>query len=138
MAKLPYEMKLTPHALQRLTERKGENKQYNTKNLMKSSVKWFGKDDFIHNSALYRHCCYTTRKSNQMAYMTDGEIEVVYNKKTKTAITVMEVKDKFVPITQFIKPEILEQIQLKKERKQNDFLNDFLNMTNNLQQIIVY
>lgn len=129
MANLPHEMKLTNHALQRLTERKDENMQYNTKNLMRSSVKWYSKDDLIFNSALYKHCCYTTRKSNQMAYMTDGNVEVIYNKKTKTVITILEVKDKFKPINKFIKPEVLNQIQKKKEqlklKKQNNFLNCF-------------
>ena len=65
---------------------------------MRSSVRWYTKDDLIHDCALYRHCCYTTRKSNQIGYMTDGNIEVIYNKETKTAITVLVVKDKFKPI----------------------------------------
>jgi hypothetical protein len=108
MSNLPKEIKLTYHALQRLSERKDENIKYNTKNLMRSSVKWYNKDDLIYNSALYKRCCYTTRKSNQMAYITDGNIEVIYNKNTKVAITVLEVKDKFKPITQFIKPEVLK------------------------------
>lgn len=113
--KLPKEMKLTKHAQQRLAERKDEYMKYNTRNLMRSSVKWYGKDDLIHDCALYRHCCYTTRKSNQIGYITDGNIEVIYNKGTKTAITILEVKDKFKPITQFIKPEILNQIERKRE-----------------------
>lgn len=111
--KLPKDMKLTPHARQRLLERKDADIKYNTHNIMKSSIKWYGKDDLIHDCALYRHCCYTTRKSNQMGYITDGDIEVIYNKSTHVAITVLEVKDKFKPITQFIKPEILK---IKKEK----------------------
>lgn len=117
MGKLPTEMKLTPHAQQRLAERKDATAKYNTKNLMCSSVKWWGKDDLIFDQALYRHCCYTTRKSSQLSYITDGDIEVIYNRNTKTAITVLEVKDKFKPITQFIKPERLKQVEFKKERK---------------------
>lgn len=116
MAKLPKEIKLTRHAQQRLMERKNSN-IYNTKNLMRSSCKWYGKDDLIPESALYLHCLYVCRKSNQMGYITDGELEVVYNKGTGVAITVMEVKEKFLPITQYIKPEYLKQIEVKKERK---------------------
>ena len=52
-----------------------------------------------------------------MGYITDGNIEVIYNKGTGVAITIMEVKDKFLPITQYIKPEYLKQIELKKEKK---------------------
>ena len=117
MGKLPTEIKLTNHAKARLLERKSDENIYNTKNLMRSSVKWYVKDDLIPDEALYRHCCYTTRKSNQMGYMTDGDIEVIYNKETKMAITVLEVKDKFKPITQYIKPEILKQIEIKKENR---------------------
>ena len=117
MAKLPKEIKLTRHAQQRLTERNTLNNIYNTKNLMRSSCKWYGKDDLIPESALYLHCLYVCRKSKQMGYITDGNIEVVYNKGTGVAITVMEVKEKFLPITQYIKPEYLKQIELKKERK---------------------
>lgn len=107
MSKLPMEIKLTNHAKARLLERKSSENIYNTKNLMQSSVEWYGKDDLIKDEALYRHCCYTTRKSNQMEYITDGNIEVIYNKETKTAITILVVKDKFKPITRYIKPEIL-------------------------------
>ena len=84
---------------------------------MRSSCKWYGKDDLIPESALYLHCLYVCRKSKQMGYITDGNIEVVYNKGTGVAITIMEVKDKFLPITQYIKPEYLKQIELKKEKK---------------------
>ena len=117
MAKLPKEIKLTRHAQQRLTERNTLENMYNTKNLMRSSCKWYGKDDLIPESALYLHCLYVCRKSKQMGYITDGNIEVVYNKGTGVAITVMEVKEKFLPITQYIKPEYLKQIELKKEKK---------------------
>ena len=117
MAKLPKEIKLTRHAQQRLTERNTMENMYNTKNLMRSSCKWYGKDDLIPDSALYLHCLYVCRKSKQMGYITDGNIEVVYNKGTGVAITIMEVKEKFLPITQYIKPEYLKQIELKKEKK---------------------
>lgn len=115
--RLPKDMKLSPHARQRLLERKDVDMRYNTSNIMRSSVKWYGKDDLIYDCALYRHCCYTTRKSNQIGYITDGDIEVIYNKGTHVAITVLEVKDKFKPITQFIKPEILRYREKKKERR---------------------
>lgn len=114
---LPKEIKLTRHAQQRLEERNNSNNHYNTKNLMRSSVKWYGKDDLIPETALYLHCLYVCRKSNQMGYITDGNIEVVYNKGTGVAITVMEVKEKFIPVTQYIKPEYLKQIERKKELK---------------------
>lgn len=115
VGKLPTEIKLTRHAKQRLEERKNPNDYYNTKNLMKSSCKWYGKDDLIQNSQLYIHCLYVCRKAkNKMSYITDGNIEVLYDKKAKVAITIMEVKEKFLPITQYIKPEILEQNKRKK------------------------
>lgn len=117
MSILPKEIKLTLHAQQRLEERKGSEK-YNTKNLMKSSCKWYGKDDLIPESSLYIHCMYVCRKAkNKMGYLTDGNIEVLYDKNAKVAITILEVKDKFKPITQYIKPEYLKEIELKKERK---------------------
>ncbi|MCI8272660.1 MAG: hypothetical protein HFJ55_01075 [Clostridia bacterium] len=50
-----------------------------------------------------------------MSYITDGNIEVVYNKETGVAITVMVVKEKFLPITKYIKPEILKQVRNKKQ-----------------------
>lgn len=118
MALLPKEIKLTLHAQQRLLERKGEENKYNTKNLMKSSCKWYGKDDLIPESSLYIHCLYVCRKArNKMGYLTDGNIEVLYDKNAKVAITILEVKDKFKPITQYIKPEYLKEIELKKEKK---------------------
>lgn len=117
MGNLPKEMRLTDHAKTRLLERKDPENIYNVKNLMRSSVKWYGKDDLIQDSAYYKHCCYTTRKSNQMGFITDGTIEVIYNKETKIAITVLEVKDKFKPIAQYIKPTVLKQIEIKKENK---------------------
>lgn len=117
MSILPKEIKLTLHAQQRLEERKGSEK-YNTKNLMKSPCKWYGKDDLIPESSLYIHCMYVCRKAkNKMGYLTDGNIEVLYDKNAKVAITILEVKDKFKPITQYIKPEYLKEIELKKEKK---------------------
>lgn len=117
MSVLPKEIKLTLHAQQRLEERKGSEK-YNTKNLMKSSCKWYGKDDLIKESSLYIHCMYVCRKAkDKMGYLTDGNIEVLYDKSAKVAITILEVKDKFKPITQYIKPEYLKEIELKKEKK---------------------
>lgn len=115
--KLPKEIKLTRHARQRLEERKNSDIYYNTKNLMNSSCKWYGKNDLLPDTALYLHCLYVCRKSNQMGYMTDGNIEVVYNKGTGVAITIMEVKEKFTPVTQYIKPECLKQIEMRKELK---------------------
>lgn len=115
MNRLPSEIKLTFHAIERLKERNLADNYYNTKNLMKSNCKWYTKDDLIPQSALYIHCCYVCRKSkNKMRYMTDGNIEVLYDKDAGVAITVMEVKEKFKPITQYIKPSVLQQIEEKK------------------------
>lgn len=123
MAQLPSEIKLTLHAQQRLLERRGSEK-YNTKNLMRSSCKWYGKDDLIPESSLYIHCLYVCRKAkNKMGYITDGNIEVLYDKNAKVAITILEVKDKFKPITQYIKPEYLKKIESKKERKRMSTTN---------------
>lgn len=117
MSKLPTELKLTLHAQDRIKER-NNNFCYNTKNLMKSSCRWYGKSDLIPNSKLYVHCMYVCRKAkNKMGYLTDGNIEVLYDKEAKVVITVMEVKEKFRPITQFIKPGLLKQIEVKKEKK---------------------
>ena len=116
MSKLPSEIKLTLHARERLEERNTIHNYYDTKNLMKSSCKWYGKNDLIPDCALYRHCCYVTRKSNQMGYITDGNIEVIYNKETGVAITILEIKEKFLPITQYLKPSSMKQ-KIKKEDK---------------------
>lgn len=116
MAKLPKELKLTSHARQRLIERRNSN-VYNSKNLMKSACKWYGKDDLSPDSALYAHCLYVCRKSKQLCYLTDGVLEVIYNRSTKEVLTIMEVKEKFLPITQHIKPSYLKQIKVKKEKK---------------------
>lgn len=115
MGKLPSEVKLTFHAIDRLKERNIADNYYNTKNLMKSSCKWYTKDDFIPQSALYLHALYVCRKDrNKMRYITDGNIEVLYDKGAGVAITIMEVKDKFKPVTQYIKPEVLKQIEDRK------------------------
>lgn len=114
MRKLPLDIKMTWHAQQRLEERNSTYNYYDTKNLMRSSCRWYGKDDLIFDCALYRHCCYTCRKSNQLGYITDGNIEVIYNKNTKTALTVLEVKDKFKPIEDYIKPEVLKEFEDRK------------------------
>ena len=110
-------IKLSPHARQRLEERKSSHIIYNTKNLIRSSCKWYTKDDLIEKSKLYQHILYVCRKSTQFGYITDGEIEVLYNKGTGVAITVMEMKEKFKPVTQYIKPSILKANEIKKEKK---------------------
>lgn len=125
MRKLPSEIKLTYHAIDRLKERNIANNYYNTKNLMKSSCRWYTKDDLIPQSTLYLHTIYVCRKSKQMGYITDGNIEVLYNKTTGVAITIMELKDKFKPVTQFIKPEVLKEFEIKKEnRKMRKVIRD--------------
>lgn len=90
-------IKLTRHAQQRLKERNFNN------DLLKNSNKWYNKDDLIDDCALYRHCCYICRKSKDMECITNGEIEIIYNKNTNIGITVLEVKDKFKPINKFLK-----------------------------------
>lgn len=85
---------------------------------MKSSVKWYGKDDLIPQSSLYIHCLYVCRKAkNKMSYLTDGNIEILYDRNAHVVITIMEVKNKFKPITQYIKPEYLKQIKGEKKEK---------------------
>lgn len=136
MRNLPKEIKLTRHAKQRLEERKNTNNYYNTKNLMRSSCKWYGKNDLIPESSLYLHCLYVCRKSkNKFGYITDGNIEVLYDKNAKVAITVMEVKEKFLPITQFLKAEVLEEI---KNESENNNSNDTPNLLNCPTYNIVY
>ena len=104
MGKRPTEIKLTWHAQKRLRERNNSNITYDTRNIIKTPCKWFAPQDLIPNSALYLHSLYTCRKSKALGWITNGDIEVIYNKGTKTAITILEVKDKFKPITQYIKP----------------------------------
>lgn len=120
MRRLPVDIKLTLHAQQRLLERKGIEK-YNIENLMQSPVKWYGKDDLIPQSNLYIHCLYVCRKSNQMGYITDGNIEVIYNRSTGVAITILEVKDKFKPISQFLKDDKRENKEVNNE--DNEIIN---------------
>lgn len=116
MRNLPDEIRLTFHAKQRLVERNDANVIYNTKNLMRSSCRWYNRDDLIYNSALYLHSLYVCRRSkNKMRYITDGNIEVIYNKETGVAVTILEVKEKFLPISKYIKPERLEKNKIKKE-----------------------
>lgn len=125
--KLPSEIKLTFHAIDRLQERNNANNYYNTKNLMKSNCKWYSKDDLIPQSALYLHCLYVCRKSkSKMRYITDGNIEVLYDKGAGVAITIMEVKDKFKPIEKYIKPEVLEQIKRKKEKNKYENMSKLM------------
>lgn len=104
MIKIPETIKLSPHARQRLFERKSKDIIYDVYNIMRSNTKWYKKEDLIHDCGLYRHCCYITRKSNQIDCITNGDIEIIYNKDTYVAITVLDVKDKFKPISQYIKP----------------------------------
>ena len=105
MTELPSEIRLTYHAIDRLRERSNTN-NYNIQNLMKSQCTWYTKDDFIPQSKLYLRSCYVCRKDKEnMRYLTDGNIEVLYNAKTGVAITVMELNDKFKPIGQFMKKE---------------------------------
>lgn len=114
MSNLPGKLKLTRHAQQRLKERKKTDIYYDTKNLVRSSCKWYTKDDLIKDSNLYLHCLYVCRKSSQMCWITNGEVEALYNKGAGVVITIMNVKDKFLPITKYIKPERLEQMSRKK------------------------
>ena len=105
MGRLPKELKLTLHAQERLRERTNSNK-YDYQNLMNSDCQWYTEDDLIPQSKLYVHCKYVCRRARQkFKYMTDGNIEVLYDENAGVAITIMEVKEKFLPVTQFIKKE---------------------------------
>lgn len=118
MANLPKDLKLTLHAQERLEQRKDDIYTYNTKNLMRSNCKWYNLDDLVPQSKLYLHARYTCRKSkSELRYLTNGEIEIIYNKKTGIGVTVLEVKDKFKPIQQYLKPSVLEMIEIRKENK---------------------
>lgn len=124
MRNLPDEIRLTFHAKQRLIERNDANVIYNTKNLMRSSCRWYNRDDLIYNSALYLHSLYVCRRSkNKMKYITDGNIEVIYNKETGVAITILEVKEKFLPISKYIKHERLGKSKIKKESENSGKLD---------------
>ena len=104
MHTLPKKLRLTYHAVNRLKERKDINKHYNIEDIMKTyNCKWYTIDDMIEQSALYTHALYVCRKSKDFDYLTDGDIELLYNKGTGVVITVIELKEKFKPITQYIK-----------------------------------
>ena len=126
MSDLPADIKLTLHAKERLEERNKICKQYDIENLMKSSCRWYGINDLIPQSALYVHALYVCRKAkDKMKYITDGNIEVLYDKNVGVAITIMEVKEKFLPITQYIKPEVLGEFEEKeRNRKMRDNLGE--------------
>lgn len=102
MNNIPRRIKLSLHAKQRLEERKKLNNLYRKKHLIDSPVIWYHKEEFIVDSAYYRHCCYICRKSKDLSCMTDGRIEIIYNKNTKVVITILRVKEKFLPITQYL------------------------------------
>ena len=114
LSELPNKLVLTKHASQRLKERKQDHYTYNTDNLMDSGCVWYTRDDLIEQSDLYRHSLYVCRKSKDFNYLTDGNIEVVYNEKTNVIITIMEVKEKFLPINKYM---LSSNLETKKERK---------------------
>lgn len=105
MNTLPTKLTLSPHAEERLKERrKDKNDHYNIQNLMKSGCKWYTENDLINTSPLYIHAKYVCRKAkNKMRYITDGKLEILYDENTNVAITIMQVKDKFLPVTQYVK-----------------------------------
>lgn len=107
--KLPKELKLTRHAKQRLSERNNDHKHsynYNMDDLMKTVCKWYTTDDLIKNSNLYAHSLYVCRKAkDKFGYITDGNIEVLYDKNANVALTILSIKEKFLPIDRYIKNE---------------------------------
>lgn len=103
MVHLPSKLLLTRHAKQRLEERNKINNCYNTNDLMQSNCKWYTIDDLKKDSSLYVHSRYMCRKAkDKFEYMTDGNIEVLYDKNANVAITILSLKEKFLPITNFI------------------------------------
>lgn len=100
---LPKKIMLTYHAIDRLKQRKNINRHYNIENILNSNCKWYTLEDLKETTGLYNHAKYVCRKSKDLDYITDGEIEVIYNKGTGVAITILEVKEKFLPVTQHIK-----------------------------------
>lgn len=102
MNDIPKKIKMSLHAKKRLEERKQFNNLYRKKHLIDSPCIWYKKEDFIKDSAYYRHCSYICRKSYNLSCITDGRIEVIFNKDTKVIITILKVKEKFLPITQYL------------------------------------
>ena len=102
MNNIPKKLKLSLHAGSRLEERKEFNNLYLKKHISDSHCTWYNKNEFIRDSAYYRHCCYICRKSKDFSCMTDGRIEVIYNKNTNVVITILKVKEKFLPVTQYL------------------------------------
>lgn len=102
MNNIPKKLKLSPHASLRLEERKEFNNLYLKKHLIDSHCIWYNKEDFIYDSAYYRHCCYICRKSKDLSCITDGRIEVIYNKKNNVVVTILKIKEKFLPVTQYL------------------------------------
>lgn len=119
MEKLPSEIKLSKHARKRIEERNQTGYKYNTKNLMKSGCKWYGKDDFIVNSPFYLRYIKLCGSSNNRRYITDGNIEVLYNASSNIVITILNVDKIFLPVDKYIRPEILERMMMKKAEKKN-------------------
>lgn len=91
---------LSPHAKERLKER--SHIKYDMDNILNSECKWYTKDNIIQNSNYYLHSLYVTRKAKNLGFVTNGDVEVLFNTDTGVAITVFEVKDKFKPITKYI------------------------------------
>ena len=117
MNEIPKELKLTLHAQTRLKERH-QDVNYDMSNIMNGTHKWYSTEDLIPNSKLYIHAQYVCRRARQkLAYLTDGNIELLYDKGAGVVITVMEVKEKFQPVTQFIKPELLKKENSEMRRK---------------------
>ena len=102
MDNIPKKVKMSRHAKLRLEERKQIENLYRKKHIIDSPCIWYKKEDFIVDSAYYRHCCYICRKSKDLSCITDGRIEIIFNKNTKVVVTILRVKEKFLPITQFL------------------------------------
>lgn len=113
MRNLPSKLKLTRHARVRIEERTEAKNNYYTKDLLKSPCRWYTQDELIKDSRLYKRSLYVCRKSKQFRYITDGELEIVYNKSTGIVITVLQFKEKFKPFMQFVKPELIKSQNLK-------------------------
>lgn len=102
MSSIPKKIKLSKHAKIRLDERKEYINLYFRGHLMDSPCIWYEKEEFIIDSDYYRHCEYICRKSSELSCMTDGRIEIIYNKKTNVVITVLKMKKKFLPFQQYL------------------------------------
>lgn len=117
MKDIPKKVKMTKHAKLRLEERKQLENLYRKRHIIDSPCIWYGIEDFIVDCAYYRHCKYICRKSKDISCMTDGRIEIIFNRNTKAVITILKVKDKFKPITKYLIEHKVEKYNIVQRKE---------------------